>query len=380
MRSLKEQITLLVMGCIVLLTASFMLAFYFQLRSIALLASETKARSDLATAEAIIDLKYPGPWHIRGGELYKGNTKINNNFSIVDYIHKLTGDSCTIFLNDIRVTTTIREKNGNRAIGTHASPEVTNKVLGAKQQYIGEAVVVGELYQTAYKPLLNEKNDVVGMLYVGAPKTLYETILYNSLKIMGLAAFIFDLLIGALLWSFIKRKIEEPLREVVEGTRNATLKGDINPLSGNGSSEIKELIQAFNHMLADILILNNRLSKASNNEPPQAEDSENQNVQQKDIHKLNEERSDNWLDSLLSAENDLPKGLNRATLKEILTYMKTRKGEDFTIQKISDELFLSRVTVSRYFDYLEQCGIIDVEQKYGSIGRPVRIYRLKELT
>lgn len=380
MRSLKEQITLLVMGCIVLLTASFMLAFYFQLRATALLASETKARSDLATAEAIIDLKYPGPWHLKDGELYKGNTRINNNFSIVDYIHKLTGDSCTIFLNDIRVTTTIREKNGNRAIGTHASPEVTNKVLGAKQQYIGEAVVVGELYQTAYKPLLNEKKDVVGMLYIGAPKTLYKTILYNSLKIMGFAAFIFDLLIGAVTWIFIKRKVVEPLKEVVEGTRNATVNRDINPLSGNGSSEIRELIQAFNHMLAEILVLNNRLSRVNDNVSNQVEVNESQHAQRNDLHTSNEDRNNKWLDVLLSAENDLPKGLNRATLKEILMYMKTKKGDDFTIQRISDELFLSRVTVSRYFDYLEQCGIVEVEQKYGSVGRPVRIYRLKELT
>ncbi|HHW41045.1 MAG TPA: histidine kinase [Syntrophomonadaceae bacterium] len=400
MRSLKEQFTLLVMGSIVLLTLSLMLAFYFQARSTAVMAAETKARSDLATAEAIIDLKYPGSWHVKDGVLYKGKVKINNNFFIVDYIEKLTGDTCTIFLDNVRVTTTIREKNGNRAVGTQASQEVTNKVLGARQEYVGEAEVVGKLYQTAYKPIMDEGGKVIGMLYVGAPRTLYRTILYGSLKIMGLAGFFCTLLIGAATWFFITRTVVEPLYEVIQGTRNAAVNRAGRPLVVQGSTEIWELTQAFNQMLSQIQVLTSRLSKV-NNAPQQTEGvsesplqeklhglgvlrlqvdraGESHPLQQEDTQETGkEDRDGEWVESLLSVNSDLPKGLNRVTLKEVMLYMKQREGEEFTIQDVSEDLSLSKVTVRRYLDYLEQRGLVDVEQKYGSVGRPLRIYKFK---
>lgn len=401
MRSLKAQFTLLVLGSIVLLTLSLMFAFYLQTRHTALMAAETKAKSDLATAEAIIDLKYPGPWHVEDGILYKGKTTINNNFYIVDYIAKLTGDSCTIFLNNVRVATTVREKNGNRAIGTQASPEVTNKVLGARQEYIGEAVVVGNLYQTAYKPIMDENNKVIGMLYVGAPKNFYNAVLYGSLKTMALVAVFCSLLIGISAWLFTTRKLIAPLQEVIQGTQSASVNGVGRPLAVDGSAEIRELTQAVNQLLFQFRSLaNSQQEEKEEVAMTRKQDEPSTKTTQKKLEdlgilRLQVERTDDepapqgtaeierkerdieWVNSLLPAASDLPKGLNRVTLKEVLLYMKEREGEEFTIQDISEALSLSKVTVRRYLDYLEQYGLVDVEQKYGSVGRPLRIYKLK---
>ncbi|MGB9792734.1 MAG: cache domain-containing protein [Thermacetogeniaceae bacterium] len=367
MRSLKAQFTLLVTASIIILTLSLMFAFYLQTKHTALMAAETKAKGDLATAEAIIDLKYPGPWHVEDGVLYKGKTKINNNFYIVDYISKLTGDSCTIFLNNIRVTTTVREKNGRRAVGTQASPEVTNKVLGARQEYIGEAVVVGNIYQTAYKPIVDENNKVIGMLYVGAPKNFYNTILYGSLKTMAIVAFFCALFIGVGTWLFITRKVVAPLHEVIQGTRDAATNRGGYPLVSHGSTEIWELTQAVNQMLARFQSLAEKLPTESSSVSQQGEDTLSQLASEEE-----------WPDALLCGNEELPKGLNRVTLREVILYVKQKEGEEFTIQDVSRDLSLSKVTVRRYLDYLEQRGIVEVEQRYGSVGRPLRIYRLKQ--
>ncbi|MGB9791805.1 MAG: cache domain-containing protein [Thermacetogeniaceae bacterium] len=398
MRSLKAQFTFLVLVSIVGLTLSLMFAFYLRTKSVAVMAAETKAKSDLATAEAIIDLKYPGPWHVEDGILYKGKTKINGNFYIVDYIAKLTGDSCTIFLNNVWVTTTVRDKNGNRAIGTQASPEVANRVLGAKEEYIGEAIVVGNLYQTAYKPLMDENNKVIGMLYVGAPKNLYNAILYGSLKTMALVAFFCALLIGISTWLFITRKLIIPLQEVIQGTRNAYVTRADRPLADYGSTEIRELTAAVNQMLSQLRSFTHAPSKEDS--VIQQRDATGINTTQEKLQELGvlrlqvdrgdgdllqqhtaeaerREKDIEWAESLLPATSELPKGLNRVTLKEILLYMKNREGEEFTIQDLSDDLFLSKVTVRRYLDYLEQRGLVYVEHKYGSVGRPLRIFRLK---
>lgn len=397
MRSLKAQFTFLVLMSIVGLTLSLMFAFYLRTKSVAVMAAETKVKSDLATAEAIIDLKYPGPWRVKDGILYKGRAKISGNFYIVDYIARLTGDSCTIFLNNVRVTTTVRDKNGNRAIGTQASPEVANRVLGAKEEYIGEAVVVGNVYQTAYKPLLDENNKVVGMLYVGAPKDLYNAILYGSLKTMALVAVFCALLIGTSTWLFITRRLVVPLQEVIQGARSGYVTKADGSLADCGSTEIRELTDAVNQMLSQLRSFANGPAMEESSLQKRGDagiKTTQEKLQELGVLRMQVDRADvsplrqqaeagkreddiEWAESLLPAASELPKGLNRVTLKEILLYMKNREGEEFTIQDLSDDLSLSKVTVRRYLDYLEQQGLVYVEHKYGSVGRPLRIFRLK---
>ena len=128
-----------------------------------------KAQSDLLTGMEIIDLKYPGPWRVEGGNLYKGDTLMNNNFEIVDLISELThGDTVTIFLGDTRVATTVLA-DGERAVGTQASDIVRETVLERGEIYLGQANVVGNTYQTAYMPIKDEAGNIIGMWYVGAP-------------------------------------------------------------------------------------------------------------------------------------------------------------------------------------------------------------------
>jgi methyl-accepting chemotaxis protein len=312
MRSLKEQVTFLVMGSIALLLLSLMCAFYFQVRSTALMAAETKAKSDLAAAEAIINLKYPGPWQVRGGDLYKGVNKINDNAQIVDYIGKLTGDSCTVFLNDARVATTVRDKQGKRAIGTHAATEVTDIVLGARQQYVGEAAVVGKLYQTAYKPITDDADKVVGMLYVGAPRTFYDSILYGSLKVMGLAGLGLTILIGLLTWWFITRRVVDPLREVIQGTRQVAMSRGGRHLPVQGSNEIGELAEAFNQMVDKMQDITSELRKV--NQTPAVPQTSIGGVAPEEVENYTGSGVGEELEKMLDP-GELPKGLNRVTLK-----------------------------------------------------------------
>ncbi|MDN5293051.1 MAG: methyl-accepting chemotaxis protein [Eubacteriales bacterium] len=129
-----------------------------------------KVKSDLALAHRILDLTFPGPYAIKNGKLYKGDTVLNENYTVVDKVSELSGDTCTIFQKDTRIATTVKKDDGSRAIGTKATPEVIQKVIYEGQNYYGEAVVVNKKYQTAYMPLRDEKGEVVGIFYVGVPK------------------------------------------------------------------------------------------------------------------------------------------------------------------------------------------------------------------
>jgi methyl-accepting chemotaxis protein len=143
-----------------------------------------KAKSDLELSYGYIDSKYIGEWKLEDGVLYKGKTKINDNFEIVDSIAEITGGTVTIFANDTRVSTNVK-KDGKRAVGTQASEEVISQVLSKGENFYGEADVAGHLYQAAYMPIKDTSGKNIGMWYVGASqKFIDETIASTTASII----------------------------------------------------------------------------------------------------------------------------------------------------------------------------------------------------
>jgi methyl-accepting chemotaxis protein WspA len=109
-----------------------------------------------------------------GGIWFGQNTNPSVPTPLVDGVKQLVGGTCTIFqrMNDsgdmLRVATNIEKADGQRAIGTYipSSSPVVQAVLGG-QTYRGPAYVVNAWYISAYEPLYDSTNRVVGMLYVG---------------------------------------------------------------------------------------------------------------------------------------------------------------------------------------------------------------------
>ena len=122
----------------------------------------------------LADERYEGEWSVVEGELYKGDTLMNGNEEFVDLVKELTTDSITLFLDDRRVATSILSEDGMRAIGTKASQEVVDTVIGRGEPYYGEIDVVGVTHQTAYQPIVDAHDEVIGMFFVGVPNEPYE--------------------------------------------------------------------------------------------------------------------------------------------------------------------------------------------------------------
>ncbi len=106
---------------------------------------------------------------------------------IVDEITNLSNATATIFVrmnsagDMLRIATTVKNKKGERAIGTYIpakNPDgKDNPVISAILQgneYFGKAFVVDQWYVTAYSPLKLRSGEIVGMLYVGIPKKILE--------------------------------------------------------------------------------------------------------------------------------------------------------------------------------------------------------------
>jgi two-component system, NtrC family, sensor kinase len=124
------------------------------------------------------------------GILY-GGVLLNRNYEIVDEIKRTVFQdlqykgqdigTATIFQDDLRISTNVKNEDGSRAIGTRVSEEVYNQVVVKGQPYIGRAYVVNNWYITAYEPITNNENQIIGILYVGILEQKYVDIKQQTL-------------------------------------------------------------------------------------------------------------------------------------------------------------------------------------------------------
>src|SRR3954468_1524865 len=104
--------------------------------------------------------------------LYFGETKMNNNFVLVDEVQKEKGGTATIFAKSgdefVRVATNVKKNDGSRAIGTVLDPK--GKAIAAimkDQSFYGEVDILGKPYITGYEPIRDASNKTIGVYYVG---------------------------------------------------------------------------------------------------------------------------------------------------------------------------------------------------------------------
>lgn len=120
---------------------------------------------------------------------------------VVDKIAQAVGGTATIFSTDeqgafVRRTTNVKKENGERAIGTPLAPNHPAQAsIKDKKAYYGPAVLFGRHFFTAYHPVINKSNAVVGILYVGIPTEKYATELNSLLvRLGGFGVFIMSLM------------------------------------------------------------------------------------------------------------------------------------------------------------------------------------------
>ncbi|MEW6727226.1 response regulator [Desulforudis sp. 1088] len=73
----------------------------------------------------------------------------------------------------------------------------------------------------------------------------------------------------------------------------------------------------------------------------------------------------------------LPKGLHELTLRQIYVYL-VQQGRSLSADEVAAGVGLARVTARRYLEYLERNGKVALELQYGSVGRPVNRYRIRD--
>jgi two-component system NtrC family sensor kinase len=201
------------------------------------------------------------------GVLY-GGILLSRDYGIVDRVKEIvykgaqykgveTG-TATIFQNDLRVSTNVPTTEGGRAIGTRVSKEVHDAVLIEGKPWIDRAFVVNDWYITAYEPIHNIDDDIIGILYVGVLEQPYLDTANRVMATFVLIAVLMIILLLIILY-FSTERIIKPLRMMVEATEKIS-QGDLShKVEVTSSDEVGYLADSFNQMTSDLKTANAKL-------------------------------------------------------------------------------------------------------------------------
>src|SRR5882672_8197427 len=141
---------------------------------------------------------------------------------IVDRATSYVGGTATLFVYDdssqqfVRRTTNVKKENGDRAVGTQlAADHPAQTVLRRGEAYKGPAILFGRRFYTAYQPVFGTGGKVIGIVYVGIPTAQFDTMLWQAIWAMAVAAAIAALLVLAMTM-LIVRRVTKPLKAVTE--------------------------------------------------------------------------------------------------------------------------------------------------------------------
>lgn len=203
------------------------------------------------------------------GVLYGGKL-LNRNYEVVDKIkntvyhdEKYEGKdigTATIFQGDLRISTNVRNTEGERAIGTRVSQEVYEQVLVHGKPWFGRAFVVNDWYITAYKPIKDVAGRIVGMLYVGILEKKYADMKRNTLWLF-LSVTLAGMSIAILTSYFLAKGIANPIKNLVSATKRLAQGNLDQKIRSKSKDEIGELGRAFNSMVGSIRDRDERLKE-----------------------------------------------------------------------------------------------------------------------
>ena len=209
----------------------------------------------LIAASPVLDENHQLLGIVYGGKL------LNRNYEIVDMIKQTVYEdvkykgqdigTATIFQNDLRISTNVRNEDGTRAIGTRVSEEVYDRVILQGEPWIDRAYVVNNWYITAYEPIKDLSDEIIGILYVGVLDQKYIDIRQDTL-LTFLGITVAGIIVASGVSYLFARQISGPIRQLVTASKRVAT-GDLNArVQVETNDELHFLADSFNDMAASI--------------------------------------------------------------------------------------------------------------------------------
>lgn len=202
-----------------------------------------QARGDMQnTAQAVeyaYSIAYPGDYYLVKSldgtyNLYKGETNITEDYSIVDRFSEDAGSEISLLYMDMRVNTTFGKANNSRMAGVYTNTETAEKVIISGEEVFYKNVAIGnEKYLVLYIPITNSNNEIIGMVEVAKTvKTMNQAVLkavwpVMLIAVLGMIIAIFVSLKNTREITGVLKKLQIFMNKVAGGNLSAELDSSV---------------------------------------------------------------------------------------------------------------------------------------------------------
>lgn len=177
-------------------------------------------------------------------------TQYNIDKRFVENMKKINGVETTLYVQDSIISTMIGESNTDSKslkAELQISDNVKSRLLSSKEKQIERKKIGGMFYSIGYKPVLNNKSEIVGIISIAM---LQDEIVsakrnvQNYIFIVGLAGILF-----AVLFTFLTSKsIVNPISRLVRDTKVIAEGNLVYKSKIQGRDEVGQLADEFNAM------------------------------------------------------------------------------------------------------------------------------------
>lgn len=218
---------------------------------------ESSLRGTASTTLAAYDQNSGSYIVAQNGDVWKGGYNISSSEKMLDAIKEKSGMEVTFIYGTTRIMTSIKDKNGDRILGSPVGAKVEEIVLKNGQEYFSKNVSVdGEMYFGYYVPVFQgqDSKEPVGMVFAGVNKnkTLYSVlgVVFYMIVIVLIIA-----IIGILGAGMISNSISKTLKsEIMSLEELAT--GNLNVQLGKKhlqrKDEVGDLSRAIEKLQSDL--------------------------------------------------------------------------------------------------------------------------------
>ena len=205
---------------------------------------------------------YPGDYAYDSASktLYKGGKKVEGASKFLEHYKECSGTDVTIFYKDVRVITTIKDKNGDPIVGTRINSIVKKEVYEGRQaHFYSKSTIENENYFSYYCPLFDENDQCVGMVFAGKPSDYVDWIMWKSVVPILLLVLLSMIILIFVIWNYADhlnrafRQLQRFLGNVEEGDFTVELsemltkrKDEIGQMAGTAvrmQHSLRDLVQ-----------------------------------------------------------------------------------------------------------------------------------------
>ena len=205
---------------------------------------------------------YPGDYAYDSASktLYKGGKKVEGALKFLEHYKECSGTDVTIFYKDVRVITTIKDKNGDPIVGTRINSIVKKEVYEGRQaHFYSKSTIENENYFSYYCPLFDENDQCVGMVFAGKPSDYVDWIVWKSVVPILLLVLLSMIILIFVIWNYADhlnrafRQLQRFLGNVEEGDFTVELsemltkrKDEIGQMAGKAvrmQHSLRDLVQ-----------------------------------------------------------------------------------------------------------------------------------------